>query len=274
MANSCFSTPAIILRRTAYGDADLILTLFTPDRGKISVVAKSAKKSVKRFGGILEILTTIDAVCRVPVRRRGGLPVLQEATSTCPFPSIRSNVTRMAYGSFWAELVSEWMEAGVAQPHIYNLLEDTLAALDDGRIEGDSLSIIFMTRFLDASGLCPRLDRCIRCGLSLDRMPGDRVTVDVAGGGLVCGDCKPGARRTMTLAKGTVKQLLWVREGDFRQAIRIRFGPRPLAEGQAFLEGFVPYHLGRALKSLAFLHRLRSGADTRIPQPPGRTSTA
>jgi DNA repair protein RecO (recombination protein O) len=271
---SPFSTPAIILRRTLYGDADLILTLLTPERGKLSVVAKSAKKSVKRFGGVLEILTAIDAVCQVPVRRRGGLPVLQEATSAQPFPSIRSNVIRMAYGSFWAELVCEWTEAGVAQPQIYTLLETTLAALDDGRIDGGPLSIIFLMRFLDSSGFRPRLDQCIRCGLSLDRMPGGRVVVDIEGGGLLCGDCGPAARRSITLAKGTVKQLLWVREGDFRQAVRIRFGPRPLSEGQTFLEGFVPYHLGRPLKSLAFLHRLRTGADYQTPPPPGRTSTA
>ncbi|MBU4287277.1 MAG: recombination protein O N-terminal domain-containing protein, partial [Proteobacteria bacterium] len=51
---SSFSTPAIVLRRIDFGDYDLIINFFTLNKGKISVIAKSAKKSVKRFSGVLE----------------------------------------------------------------------------------------------------------------------------------------------------------------------------------------------------------------------------
>ena len=57
---SSFSTPAIILRRIDFGDYDLIVTIFTLNKGKISVIAKSAKKSKKRFAGILELFSVLD----------------------------------------------------------------------------------------------------------------------------------------------------------------------------------------------------------------------
>ena len=53
-------TSAILLRRVDYGDADLILTMFSEDRGKVSVIAKHAKKSRRRFAGILELFSVLD----------------------------------------------------------------------------------------------------------------------------------------------------------------------------------------------------------------------
>ncbi|MBS3810049.1 MAG: recombination protein O N-terminal domain-containing protein, partial [Desulfobacterales bacterium] len=62
---SGFSTPAILLRRIEYGDYDLIATFLTRAKGKISVIAKNAKKSRKRFSGLLEPFTALDLVCRL-----------------------------------------------------------------------------------------------------------------------------------------------------------------------------------------------------------------
>jgi len=56
------STPAILLRRIDYGDYDLIITLLTFDAGKISVIAKSAKKSIKRFSGVLELFSVLNVI--------------------------------------------------------------------------------------------------------------------------------------------------------------------------------------------------------------------
>ena len=72
-----FSSPAILLRRMDYGDFDVIITFFTLNRGKLSLIAKSAKKSVKRFAGILELFSVLEVVAGSG--RNKGLSVLQEA---------------------------------------------------------------------------------------------------------------------------------------------------------------------------------------------------
>ena len=71
------STEAILLKRLQYGDYDLILTLLTQSHGKLSVIAKSAKKSIKRFGGVLELFSGLNITCATG---RGRLPLLKEAT--------------------------------------------------------------------------------------------------------------------------------------------------------------------------------------------------
>jgi DNA repair protein RecO (recombination protein O) len=59
------------------------------------------------------------------------------------------------------------------------------------------------------------------------------------------------------LGKGTLKQLLWMAQGDLTLARRVRFSPAAMAEATHFLEAFVPYHIGRVPRSLSFLHQIR-----------------
>ena len=83
-----FSTPAILLRRVEYGDYDLILTFLSLERGKITLFAKAAKKSTRRFGGILQLFSMLEIVGTAS--RGKGLPVLQEAALEHPFSEIRA----------------------------------------------------------------------------------------------------------------------------------------------------------------------------------------
>ncbi|MCK5418607.1 MAG: DNA repair protein RecO, partial [Desulfobacterales bacterium] len=105
---SVFSTPAILLHRLDYGDFDLILTFLSLERGKITLIAKSAKKSTKRFAGILELFSLIEVVGSTG--RGRGLPVLQEAKLHSPFSTIRDDINKTAYASYWCELINKWVE--------------------------------------------------------------------------------------------------------------------------------------------------------------------
>ena len=103
-----FTTPAVLLRKLEYGDFDLILTLLSLQRGKIALIAKSAKKSTKRFAGILELFSLLEVVASTGKGR--GLPVLQEATLIAPFSTIRNDISKTAYASYWCELINNWVE--------------------------------------------------------------------------------------------------------------------------------------------------------------------
>lgn len=182
---SGYTTPALLLRRINYGDHDLIINLFTLDRGKVTVIAKAAKKSVKRFGGILEMFSVLEAV--INPGRGKGLPVLQEAALVQPFASIRSDVVKTAYASYWAELVNTWMEEYERQDLIFKLLAYVLDALDKGTARTRALSILFQIRFMALSGLAPNLSRCCRCGLAVARVVSRELYFSMAGGGSCAG---------------------------------------------------------------------------------------
>jgi DNA repair protein RecO (recombination protein O) len=248
-----FSTSAILLRRTDYGDYDLILSVFSLDRGRMSLIAKSAKKSNRRFPGVLELFSEMDLVGS----SGRGLPVLQEAVLKQPFASIRSAPLRVAYASYWAELVHDWMEEGAEHAGLYELLRYVLGELDRGAVPEAVLSIVFQVRFLRLSGHDPNLECCVHCRREVDRIPPGRLGVDVARGGIACPSCLPGFTEAGHLSKGTAKQLLWVADGELGRTARMKFGADATAEALRFLERFVPHHLGREPRSLRVLRQLR-----------------
>lgn len=249
------STPAIVLRRIEYGDFDLILSFLTLEKGKFSAIAKSARKSTKRFGGTLELFAALDILCSSG--RRSGLPVLQEAALKQPFAAIRSSIICTAYASYWAELVDGWSEEGQRQPDLYELLLHVLSELDLGRTPADVLSILFQIRFLVLSGHGPILRGCSRCKRDIDRIEGGPFFFDLSRGGVVCGRCAAAGSAGLTLSRGALKQLQWLGSGDLSKVGRLRFSPPAVVESLKVLEAFVPYQLGREPRSLTFLRQVR-----------------
>lgn len=252
---SSFSSPAIMLRRIDYNDYDLIITFFTLNKGKISVIAKSAKKSTKRFSGILELFSVLEVV--YTTGRGKGLPILKEAALKQPFSKIRTDIKKTAYASYWAELINEWMEEGERQVQLYNLFHHVLEELNIGYVSGEALSILFQIRFMIMSGLRPNLIHCSICRIEIEDVKKSRIMFDLAKGGLVCERCTSGSSGQIYLSKGTIRQLLWVEKEDLKTAKRIRFTPQAIKESLEFLEAFVPYHMGKKLRSLTFLRQIR-----------------
>lgn len=253
MAN--LNTPAILLRRIEFGDYDLIVTLFTRTQGKTSAIAKSAKKSVKRFPGVLEPFSRLNVVM---ARGRGkGLPVLQEASLEDPFFKIRENIVKTAYASYWAELIYLWMAEGEPQEALYRLTLHVLDELNSGKTTVEVLSILFQMRFLSLAGFRPNFDHCHACKTCLDQIRHDCVFSDPSKGGIVCPTCGIPGNGSLKISKGTLKQLMWTDSGDLERAARVRFTPTAIAEGLNFLEAFVPFHIGKSPKSLKVLKSIR-----------------
>lgn len=251
-----FSTPAIMLRRIEFGDYDYIITFFTLNQGKVSLIAKSAKKSAKRFSGILELFSVLDIV--YGSTRGKGLPFLKEAVLKQPFAKIRADIKKTAYASYWAELINAWMEKSEKQSKLYYLFRSVLHELDLGHMPETVLSILFQMRFMAISGHSPNLRQCSICKKQLEEIAKANIIFDLTRGGLVCENCCQNISKRITLSKGTIKQLLWMDQGDLAKAKRIRFTPQALNEGLTFLEAFVPFHLGKEPKSLKFLRQIRT----------------
>ena len=246
------------MRRVEYGDSDLIITFFTLKNGKISVIAKSAKKSKKRFAGILELFSLLQLVCNVGQRK--GLPFLQEASLKSPFESIRKSLLKTAYAGYWVEIIDKWTESNKIQRPLYSLLLYALSQLDMDRIDPDVLSVIFQLRFLSICGIEPNLKRCMLCNGQLESICDDRVYFDLPRGGILCKKCLTSSSGRQVFYKGTIKILKWVQTAACDKLDRIRLTPQAVKEALDLLESFVPYHLGRVPKSLKFLRQIRNKA--------------
>lgn len=257
MPENHFTTPAILLKRVDFGDDDLILTVLSPSRGKISLMAKSARKSRKRFCGALDLFSVCDMVCSAG---KGSLPLLREAALRHPFSQIRSRFKKTAYASYFAEVIHNWMEPDAPQPRIFSLLYEVLDRLDRSQLPEEVLSIVFQMTLMIHSGFSPDLTTCCHCHTPADRLDACRIGVHFARGGLICADCHREVSPTVYLSLGTVKHLLWMGCGDWNKIARVRLSEQTIRESLSFLEAFVPFHLGKEPKSLAVLRQFRSAS--------------
>lgn len=252
---SSLMTPAILLRRVEYGDFDLILSFLTLKEGKRSAIAKAARKSTKRFGGILELFSNLDIVCSSS--RRNGLLILQEAALKNACSDIRADIIRTAYASYWVELIDTSSEEGQKQPELYRLLEFTLCQLDQNCLLPEALSILFQIRFLMLSGYRPNLRYCRNCRRSVDESDTKIFHFDLAHGGLLCQRCEVVKSGQLILTKSTLKQLQWIESGSLYKAGRVRLSGTAIRESLTMLEAFVPFQFGKDPRSLKFLSQVR-----------------
>ena len=251
------ATPSIILRRMDFSEYDYIIDFLTRDHGKVSAIAKNAKKSKKRFAGVLEPFSCLEAY--FGVSKRGNLLLLKEAVLTHPFAGLRNDAEKVAYASYWSEMINRWVVSGGFQKDLFPLFFHTLTMLDTDAAYRETVSLLFQTRFMNLAGMSPELTGCRICRRSLDDMAESQVLFDITMGGLVCGACIPSTQvaRSVYISKGAIKQLLWLKEGNLQKAGRIQLTAAAKREGTVAMELFVPFHLSAEIKSLKVLRCLR-----------------
>lgn len=255
---SDFSTDAILLRKIEYGDHDYIITFLTRSRGKICVIAKNAKKSVKRFSGALDLFSVNHIQCTFPKKIKDSLTILAQTDLENGFVNIRYDVFKTTYACYWVELIYLWLEEGKKQTQLYDLLFFVLDMLNQSEIKMEVLSLLFQIRFMRISGFSPNIEFCDNCNTPVDDIQQKRVQFDFKEGKIVCDNClKNRSAHGMNVSKGTLKQLVWINAVDIQRADRMKSSLFAIQEGAILLESFIPFHIGREFKSLKFLRQLR-----------------
>ncbi|MFQ5858562.1 MAG: DNA repair protein RecO [Anaerolineae bacterium] len=224
-----YRTPAIVLKRQDFGEADRILTLFTPDVGKLRVIAKGVRKITSRKSGHVELFT----YSHLLIAKGRNLDIVTQAETLQSFRAVREDLSRIMYAYYIAELVDQFTEDRDENRRLFDLLLATLQALgetDDVR----RTTRFFELRFLEAVGYRPQLFRCVQCNREIE--PVDNF-FGLEAGGVLCPDCIVGVPER----------------------------PRPeLAEGPAIREGYAGYGESpspvrplslNALKVLRFMQR-------------------
>lgn len=248
-----FSATALVLRRTPYGERDLVVHLLTSGRGRLAAMAKSAVGG-RRFAGMLEPLRILNVVCD---RGRGGLPLLREASLAALYESPRRDVFLAAMAGVWTEMLDVWIPEGRNAEGMYELLRETLDAAETGLAPPHLLHLAFQAHFLGRAGLSPNLGECQGCRRSLDGMTGTRIWLDAALGGIACPECRHRTgRHALEADKGTAGLLAWLARVPLDRVGRLRCSPVSLDRAGHFLRIFVAYHLGRPLKSQDVLRQL------------------
>lgn len=246
-----YQTPAIILNIKDFGEIDRIITFYTSNFGKISGIAKGAKKSLKRFGGVLDLFSHVHL--SFFTKETLSLVRVNSCTLRHAFPSIENDIVRMGYGSYIAELINEMTAERVSHRELFQTLLKVFALIDSSPLKEAYLRI-FEMRFLTASGFRPTLNHCLDCKAKLAK--GQSFWFNIPRGGVVCSSCVSNKNNLYRISLGTLKLLEQAGNLTLDKIERLFFSPQALEESREVIPRFVQYHLGKELKTLKFFERI------------------
>jgi DNA repair protein RecO (recombination protein O) len=185
MAGS-FKTEAVVLRSIRYGEADRVLHLYTPARGRVGAIAKGVRKTRSRFGGRLEPFARVNLVLH---EGRGDLCTVSAADTVDAHPHLRERRGGLERATQACDAVLRLLDATDPNPAAYNLLCRELALLDsEPAAAGPTQALAFRIKLLLAAGFAPELAACASCG-TREHLGG----FSPAAGGVVCAGCEAGS---------------------------------------------------------------------------------
>jgi DNA repair protein RecO (recombination protein O) len=179
-------TEAIVLRSLRYGEADRILHLYTPYRGRVSAIAKGVRRARSRFGGRLEPFFRLSLVL---YEGRSELLTVTAAETLAGHPRLREHAGALDGAARACEAVARVFDDGDPHAGVYHLLANELALLDHEPARASRANALaFRLKLLLAAGFAPQLAACASCG-ERDHLAG----FSGAAGGVVCAACEASA---------------------------------------------------------------------------------
>ena len=176
-------TQALVLRSIRYGEADRILHLYTPHRGRLGAIAKGVRRSRSRFGGRLEPFFHVRVVLH---EGRGELATVTSADTVSTNAELRDHAETLDAAAQACDAVARLFETPDPHPEVFRLLVNELSLLNGSRDHarpGNGLA--FRLKLLLAAGIVPQLGACSTCGTRED-LHG----FSAAAGGIVCSSCQ------------------------------------------------------------------------------------
>jgi len=248
-----YQTEAIITRKTKLGEADRILTLYTPHMGKIQGFAKSVRKTKSKLSGHLELLTH----SQVSLARGRNVDTITGSQTIDSFIKLKSDLDLSACALYTVELINQFTAEQIENEPLFKLLLGTLKRLEEEEADRDLVLRYFELHLLEAVGYRPQLRHCVSCRSPL-KEEGNYFCP--AAGGIVCPGCRPKHAGCYAISVNAIKVLRYIQENSYEAAARLKIGEALHREVSSVLRGYLKYLLERDVKSAAWLDELRANA--------------
>ncbi|MDW7772273.1 MAG: DNA repair protein RecO [Desulfobulbaceae bacterium] len=238
-------TRGIVLSISDHGEADKIVTFFSPDLGKVTGIAKGAKRSKQRFVNKLEEFSLLQVIYRPP--RRDTLLFIVEADLENAFLSLRRDFRRYIMAMLAVELVLRFTREHDPDPAVFSLLLWAMSSLEKGE-NPLQVGALFHLRLLGAVGYQPELGRCGLCGKQVSAEA--PFSLHQASGSLMCGACRKSSTDPLApLSVQTLKFLDSAQRLDLKNMDRLRLPEKNSREALLFLYRYTQHLLQHDINS-------------------------
>lgn len=244
-----YRTKGVVLKRIDLGEADKILTLYTPTCGKLRAVAKGVRRPSSRLGGHVDEFAYADML----LAKGRELDVVTQSQTLDTFRRMREDLWRGCCAYYVAELVDCFTEDRIENQPLFDLLVATLQRLSEGDDLWTSVRF-FELHLLELVGYRPELTHCLGCRVEIK--PGANY-FSVLLGGVLCPECGRREVGSTSVSLNGLKVLRYLQRLPAHPQGGLRLDAASRREVESIVRSYVEHLLERAVKSTAFLDRLR-----------------
>ncbi|MBI2849300.1 MAG: DNA repair protein RecO [Chloroflexi bacterium] len=243
-----YKTEAIVIKRRDLGEADKIITLYTPYRGKIDAVAKGVRKPASRLGGHVELFTHTLVV----IARGRSLDVITQSQSFQHFFAFHQDLQRTSYAFYVAELINKFTGERITNPPLYHCFLSTLQALESTS-HGDMVLRSFELSLLGHLGYRPQLKACLSCDAPLRPITN---YFSASGGGMLCPSCRHKESIVRPLSADALKTMVLLQDTSYPLLDKLTINDQTARELAKTMRQYICYLLEEEPKSLKVMDAL------------------
>jgi DNA repair protein RecO (recombination protein O) len=235
---------AVVIRTSRLGEADRIITLLTREHGRIRAVAKGVRRTKSKFGARLEPASTVD----VQLHTGKTFDIITEAVSRENFgDELSADYQKWTIASAILE-TAERFTLNEQEPsrEQYLLVVGALGSLARDEHPPSLILDAFLLRSLAVGGYAPALESCFRCE------SGGPHRFSLAGGGSVCGQCRPSGSATVSPEALALMGALLTGKWSAADSIELKVQ----REASGIVAAYLQFHLERSLRSLPLVERV------------------
>lgn len=248
-----YKTEGIVLRSGELGEADRLITLFTQLNGKVRAVARGVRRTRSRLVGSTQLFTH----GRYMLFEGKSLDTISQGEIAHAFLGLREDLSRMAYASYFAELLDRLTEEGEAHPPLFELVSGAFGLLCTAARPGD-VARAYELKLMSLLGYRPVLESCVGCG---GRLGDGTIRFSVEGGGILCPRCQDRDPASLPLTPAAWAGMRRLLERPLSEAPIFRPSLQVEIEMERILRAFLVCRLGGNLKSMEFLRSLSDMAS-------------
>ncbi|MBE6976070.1 MAG: DNA repair protein RecO [Ruminococcaceae bacterium] len=241
-------TQGLVLRVTDYNDKDALLTLLTPNHGKLTVKARGLRRKNSPLIAPCQLLAYGEFVL---FDYKGNLTV-NEAVSIELFQNLRKDLCALSLGSYFAQAAELICQEDSPNPELLSLVLNCLYGLSKLDIPREKVKAVFELRIACLAGYMPEMGGCLVCG----RENPDRF--DLSAGSLVCSRCGgiQNAGIRMPVNDAVVQAMRYIVNCEPKRLFAFALGAENLTLLAQITEGYLCTQLERGSSALDFYKSL------------------
>ena len=235
----------VVLRYVNRNEADRLLTLLSPELGKITVLSRGCRKPKSKFLAVSQLFCYGDLILQ-PYR---DMYIMNQAEVKDSYFDIRNDIERLSCATYIVNLSEETATAGESNFPLFRLLLQGLTYLSYGERDPAESVLIFELKLLEITGYRPALDQCLVC----NEVQAGRVYFGLESGGIVCGSCKVQGDVEIPIDPETTATMKAILDTDMIHSSHILISPLAKEQMNKILPAYIECKLEKQIKSRDFL---------------------